>query len=515
LLVFAGVVGYSVWRSNQELTARQAREKVARARETVLPMVDPRAPDGQLREARARALEALAPYGLPADAGWLDGPNVRRLPVDAVERLREDVAFLLDSTAEAVGTLAMREPDPAVRARLIEEALLLNERAGRAYPTDEPVRLVVEQRQRFLDQSGRPEEARGLDPDLERSIPPRLDEFLKAVAARQAGRNRDAAAALERLTGAGPANAAVWWELGTARLRLGQYERAADAFLVAGAIASEEPRPLFWRGIALLHAGRFEPAIESLDRFLARVDTEPDAWLNRAIAHLRLNKWEAALKDLEQAEQHDGAPARLHALRELAWRQAGKQVKAAEEHRLATASTPRGVDDWTVRGEARLADDPAGAVADFDHALADEPEYAPALRGKASALSERLNRPADAAQVLDRLLATDAATVEDRAGYAVLLARLGRVDEARSRARACLGANTSAVPLYQAASALSIVAKSDADRQEVLAVLRRVLRADPTWGREMPGDPDLKAVHNEPGFRTLTDAAGVLTGPAR
>jgi serine/threonine protein kinase/Flp pilus assembly protein TadD len=513
LLGLVAIAGYSAWRGNQELKAREARTAVARARDEVGPLVaDSHGPTGQLREARRRALDALGPYDLPESTGWLGGANVRRLPPAAVDPLRADVAVLLAYAADATGYLAAREPDAPVRRALFDEALTLNERAGAAYPSVDPVDPFVRQRQWLLESAGRSDEARRVARELDHTAStPRLAEFFSALVDIRERRYQQAADSMDRLTDRGPPNWGVWSELGTARLRLGQYDRAADAFLVAGAIARDTPWPHFYRGVALLQAGRFESAIDSLDRFLARVDTEPDVWINRAIAHIHLKQWEAALRDLGQAEKHDGAPARLHALRELAWRQGGRAERAAAEHRLALAATPRGIDDWTVRGEARLAEDPEGAVADFDRALAEEPDYAPALRGKASALSERLNRPADAVSVLDRLLATDAATVGDRAGYAVLLARLGRAAEARTQARACLGAGTPAVALYQAASALAIAARTAADRQEVLTVLRRVLRADPAWARQMPGDPDLKTVRAEPALRALLDAAGVLS----
>jgi hypothetical protein len=137
------------------------------------------------------------------------------------------------------------------------------------------------------------------------------------------------------------------------------------------------------------------------------------------------------------------------------------------------------------------------------------------LRGKASCLSERLNRPADAAKLLDRLIQSGAATVEDRAGYAVLLARLGQADDARKQARACLGPDTPSLPLYQAASALALTAKTPADRAEVLAVLRRVIRRDATWARHMPTDPDLRSVQEDPDFTALMDAARVLKGTGK
>src|SRR5262249_18813364 len=190
----------------------------------------------------------------------------------------------------------------------------------------------------------------------------------------------------------------------------------------------------------------------------------------------------------------------------------GRTDQAAAEHRALLAATPRDAEDWTIRGEVQIASDATAALKDFDAALALDPNHVPALRGKASCLSENLNRPADAAKVLDLVVQSEAATIEDRAGYAVLLARQGQVADARKQARECLGRDTPPVPLYQAGSAWELTAKTGDDRAEVLAVLRRVIQRDSTWARHMPTDPDLSSLHTDPDFIALMDAARVLNG---
>jgi hypothetical protein len=97
--------------------------------------------------------------------------------------------------------------------------------------------------------------------------------------------------------------------------------------------------------------------------------------------------------------------------------------------------------------------------------------------------------------------------VEDRAGRSVLLARLGQTEEAKAEARACVRPGTGALPLYQAASALAITARTPDDRAEVVRVLRLALRRDPDWAMHMTSDADLKAVHANPQFQALIAAA--------
>jgi tetratricopeptide (TPR) repeat protein len=426
------------------------------------------------------------------------------------------VAELLGWAANATEQLARRASDPAARRALYEEGLTLNARAGAAYPSDAPVRPIVEQRQRLLRAAGRADEAAAADRDLARAtVPGPGGDYVRADADLLARRYREAADALEPLTRQGPASGTVWFKLGVARLGLHQYGPAADAFLVAGAIEPERHWPVFYRGVALLGAGRFEPSAAVLGEFIERMPGVSDAWMNRARARLRLNDAAGALSDLSAADRLGASPTRVHGLREMAHRAAGRANEADAERRALLAATPRDADDWTIRGEVRLASDPAGALADFDAALALEPAHPAALRGKASCLAEKLGRPADAARALERLLATGAATVEDRAGYAVLLARQGHAESARKQARACLNDDTPALPLYQAASALALTARTAADRAEVLAVLRQVVRRDATWAKHMPTDADLASVRADPEFRALMEAARVLTGPAR
>ncbi len=181
---------------------------------------------------------------------------------------------------------------------------------------------------------------------------------------------------------------------------------------------------------------------------------------------------------------------------------------------MLLTTEPDDCEGWTIRGEAKIAGDPRGALADFDTALTLDPDHAPALRGKASCLSEQLNRPGEAAEVLDRIAILGAATVEDRAGYAVLLARLGKTAASREQARACLAANTPALPLYQAASALALTATTLDERREVIAILRRVIQQEAHWARQMASDPDLRVVRSEKSFQELISAGRVLAGPS-
>lgn len=514
LVLVIALAAYSIWREKTELHAREARTHLGQARlEAQMLAVDPAGPDEQFRTARQRVLEALKPYSLPDKDDWLDGRNVRRLPAADAEALRAEAADLLYWGAVASAHLARREPDAMARKDLIDEALLLNDRARAAYPSPNPIHPLIAQRAAILELAGRATDAANLREQLAgASVPGGSGELLRAQMDIQAKRYSEAIATLEKLATQEQPSFSVWYALGVARLKACKYERAADAFLAAGALRPDLARPYLYRGVALLAAHRLDAAIDSLGQFIDRRPNDAEGYLNRAIAGIQRGDASAALADLTEAERCAGSPTRVHGLRERAWRVKGDTTKAAESHRLLLATEPDDLDGWTIRGEAKMAGDSAGALADFDAALRMEPDHVPALRGKASCLSERLNRPADAAAVLERIVKLGAASVDDRAGYSVLLARLGRTDDARKQARACLGPETPALPLYQAASALALTATTATDRSEAIVVLRHVLQRDASWASEMATDTDLRAIRQDKDFQALITAGRVIAG---
>jgi serine/threonine protein kinase/predicted Zn-dependent protease len=505
LLLVAGSIVYSLWIRSAESAARDARDVVRDTRDVVKALAfAPGAPTAQYEEARNHLRNALAPYGLPTNERWLSSPAVQRLPDEAVEPLRADLAEVLFFGAEATARVAHREVDPARRIALFDEALLLNARAADAHSAG-PGRPVAIQRTWILKALGRAadESNSNVDAGARPGSP-----FLDAMAALEEGRYDDAANTLETLTAREQGSFHDWMALGICRFKLADYDRAAEAFLVAAAIRPAAAWPYFWRAVSLLSANRHgAETVEACDRFVALRPFEPDGWINRAVLRIRTNDPKAALVDLDEAERLAGATVRGHALRQEAWRALGDLARAAESRQQLLATAPSDAVGWTIRGEAKLADEPAAAVVDFDEALRIEPDHLPALRGKASALSEHLGRPADAAALLKRILLLPGASVEDRAGRSVLLARLGQTEEAKAEARACVRPGTGALPLYQAASALAITARTPDDRAEVVRVLRLALRRDPDWAMHMTSDADLKAVHANPQFQALIAAA--------
>jgi serine/threonine protein kinase len=187
---------------------------------------------------------------------------------------------------------------------------------------------------------------------------------------------------------------------------------------------------------------------------------------------------------------------------------AGAGVALAYRHRLAGAAAAEQY--WLACGTARLAGEPEAALDDFAQALRVNPRSAAALQHQAYVLAERLHRPEEALQALDRAVELLPESGEVRGGRGVLLARLGRRDDAHRDARDALARDPGPARRYQAASVYALTARArPEDRAEALHLLAGALR-DGYGHDRLAADGDLDALRDQPEFRRLAAAAAAL-----
>ena len=159
--------------------------------------------------------------------------------------------------------------------------------------------------------------------------------------------------------------------------------------------------------------------------------------------------------------------------------------------------------------------DPASALEDFRSASKLDPKSLRALQGEASVLSETLGRTEEAVKVLDRALAYHPQSVAALTARAVLLARLGRRDDALKDSSASLSLDDSAATLYKAACIFALTSRKEpADRGEALRLLALAIRKDDTWLGKIDADPDLAPLRDRPEFGRLRDALRLVCPPA-
>jgi tetratricopeptide (TPR) repeat protein len=165
---------------------------------------------------------------------------------------------------------------------------------------------------------------------------------------------------------------------------------------------------------------------------------------------------------------------------------------------------------WVARGLARMADDPKGAVADLDRALEVNPHYLPALEDRAAILAEGLGQTDAAIKALGQAIELAPERGQPRAGRGVLLARLGRRDEALRDAKEAERLDPRPEVLYQVAGIYALTSEKNAeDRSEAFRLLGAALRQG--YGFDLLQiDPDLRSIHGQPEYRRLLDAAQTL-----
>jgi tetratricopeptide (TPR) repeat protein len=173
-------------------------------------------------------------------------------------------------------------------------------------------------------------------------------------------------------------------------------------------------------------------------------------------------------------------------------------------------SVPNDEYDWIARGLAKREEDPKGALADFDKALALNPRSFEGLQNKAALLSDKFGKDADALEVLDEAVRLYPDSVLAHGGRGILLARQGKRDPALADAREALVLDPSPLTLYQVAGIFALTSKLNADdRVQALHLLSSALRAG-TGLEWVDDDHDLDPLREDAEFKRIVTAARAL-----
>jgi serine/threonine protein kinase/Flp pilus assembly protein TadD len=473
--------------------AREVRDTLARVRfDLVVP--DPATRDRGTDGATA----ALAAFGLPGDANWRQRAEVRALP-DA-ER-----AALVQNVGELLALLAQTK-DAGTGA---EAAWNLNVAARDCF---EPGAVP------FLDR-----QASGLASRLGRTFerpapaagPAPVAKFLDASEALAAGKYAAAADLFEAVVAARPDHAAAQFALAYCRQQKGEYHAALERYKVAGALAPTDPRPLLNRGQIYSVLKRHERAEAEYTAALKLDPANPTALAQRALARLRSAlgpkgggkpALAAVEDDLLSAEAHGAPQLFVLFVRVQVCEARGTADGAREARAAARAAEPKFEHDFLARGCARMDSDPLGAYADFREAERLNPHSQVALQNQSHLLADRLNDPAGALAVTNRVVELYPEHAPGRAGRAVVLARLGRAEEAHAELARARQLSDDATVLYQGACVRALTG----DRDEAIDLLRKAFRAGYTDLTGMDEDPDLKALRELKEYKELRASAATL-----
>jgi serine/threonine protein kinase/tetratricopeptide (TPR) repeat protein len=466
------------------------------------------------RTVRAAALarvEAWRGEYAVADPAWRARPGVTRLSADQQTGLALALAehALLAAHAERLNATGQK---PEVANPALDRAVEWNRRAeavlgGRPLPP-----VLVEQRAELARLRG---ESAPPDP-REVAGETNLDHYLRGLARIADRRYEDAATELERLIKDEPHHAAGQFALGAVYQTTGRFPDAVERYQVAKALAKHDPRPAFNRGALLVVMRRHSEAVDDLTTALDRDPGMTEAYHQRATAHLQLGQYDRALADVDTAVRLGGVSYRALCLRHAI--HTANQDAAAAARDVAQIATVPPVDeqDYVTRANRtinpRLAavTDASRLAALDDYRTATElnPLCVAAWRGLAKVQSD-LRRPADAIDSLDKVIQLYPGQPQPKFERAVLLARLGRRDEAVRQIAGVPTDGMTGYMWYQKACVHALGTETHiTDRQEAFNALRTALHLRFNDYQLLDTDEDLANVRDLPDFHTLIRTRG-------
>jgi serine/threonine protein kinase/Flp pilus assembly protein TadD len=476
VVVGGAVAGAGLYRRNERLEAAASLRRVDQARLVQTALVnDPDA--GAAGRVADLARQALAPLGLPDAAGWADSGRVTALPDGERAKLRRSVAEVLQSWADAEVRRA-ELASGADRAAALALAWSLNERAVGGLGGAAAGEGLIAQRARIAGLAGRADadelrrQSSGLRPVSAG------DHFERGRALYKRHEYRRAIPLFEKATELEPQHFWAWHFLGSCHLELLHYQEAVACYSACQSLTPDPAvayYPFYHRAVVHLRQGRLDAAEADVEQAAAALDTLPESiradegprpYLLKAEILRRRSDLVGAERALDSALAFGSRRAQVYAARSQVRVLAGDVAGAQRDRDELLRHEPSGEADWVHRGLARADADPAGALADFDQALAVNPRFAMALQNKAAVLAE-IGRADESLAVLNRLVELYPGYTKARIGRAVLLARIGRRADAHDDVRESLARDRGPETLYQSANVYALTSRqtaADADR---------------------------------------------------
>lgn len=440
----------------------------------------------------------LERYQVAGDAAWWESPRVTLLP----EARRNE---LLQQVGELLLLKARQEPDR-------EAAIRINQGAERVFEQWRSVpRIVWQDRHDFAVSLRRESEARTWHDRAATTVPEARDWYLSGLAARDAGRLLEAEKLFEQAVAEDAGHYWSWMLLGDVRTSLGRDVRAEGCFDACIALKPGLAAAYYNRGLCRHRLKRYEEAISDHSQVLKLEPRRSQALVARGLAFQEVTRWQSAEADFTAAIDADTPETRVWFHRSAVRKELQYAAGATADRAEGLKRVPKDEVSWITRAQARAAaGDFKGALTDLDEALLLNPRSYSGLMNKVNLLDEKMHREADAATVMDRLVAAHPWAMAPRSGRAVLRARLGRMAEAKADAEHCLKENPDAFTRYQLAGAFALISKTDpAAAATAMELLRSALR-DGSGYVWLPADADLDPIRKSEEFRKLLEAARTL-----
>lgn len=467
-----------------------------------------------LEEGLKSARTLVDRYHVGTASDWHHTSDYQQITREQRRLLDEELAeivFLMSSARHRQARLTVDETE---RKTLLGEALQWNSLASQFDSAAGSQHAWLLQRTGINASQGQKSASPQPAAELISADSGQLTGFANAIQLLETGDAHEAQELLLNLVQQNPHDYSAWYLLGKARQICGLNWEADGAFSTCIALNSD--CWLAWqdRGIVRLTLRRFREAAEDCSRLIALRPDLAAGNLNRALAEIALGQLASAEQDLDAAIAH-GGPARAWFLRADIRRRQGNSSGARSDFETGIMTVPDDEDSWVARGMAVLQQDPQRALADFDQALRLNHRSRDALQNSAHVLSERLGRPDEAIFRLETLLACYPDDNAARAGRAVLYARGGQDDAARSDAAKVLEQSPNPVTVYQVACVFALLSqRTTADAETALRHLSEAMRIEPQLYAMAEQDSDLNPVRSQATFHNLLTACRSLLNPA-
>jgi serine/threonine protein kinase/Flp pilus assembly protein TadD len=530
-LMVACVIGLAlglgaVAHQRDETNARhKAVERAQEARGTLdavrLDLVLP--DDGKARARGSKHASALLEqYGLPG-ADWQKRPEVRRLSEAERATLAGDLGELLILLARARWHGAEVLPESQRRERAVEVWHLISAARG-CFAVDGAPPVLDRLAAVVAPVAGEP-----FTPPEPKEVVREADArelFLDGVCALNQGRYAGAAELLERAIAARPDHAAAQFCLAYCRQQAGQLHQALERYDIARTLLPGDPRPAYQRGVLFTLLKQADKAEAEFTKALALDPNHADAYRDRALARYRLAMKRCAEKcaekekaaklagaeaDLTAALEHGSPALFVHFVRARVRDARGDRAGACADNTAAKQLALSTESDYVVRGWSRVATDPDGARADFQKAAELNPRSLVALQNLAHVLAEKTKDNEAALVVATKVTELYPEFGPAVAGRAVILARLGRCDDARKEIEKARLLSRDPEITYQAASVYALTSvKYQADQAKALDLLRQAFRDGHCDWRSMATDTDLDPIRKAEEFAKIQQAVATL-----
>lgn len=302
----------------------------------------------------------------------------------------------------------------------------------------------------------------------------------------------------------------AWLLLGDTHLARGDLGEADACYEAAVSLWPELDRCYAHRGICRLLQSRHNEAIDDFSEALARYPDHLGALLNRGLCYLALERYDLAEADFTGAIQRGCTQTRVWLLRAQARRALGREEEAEADQAMALKLTPTDEQSAVAVGNSYLKAEPGKALQYYQLAHKLAPHRRSPRRNMAHVIGEKNGQNEAAIEILDSLV-DEFQNAQDVVARGVLLARLGKRDQASADAKRALELDASAKVHFQVGCIYALLAAEDNELAgHAIQQIAIAIQEDGRWAQVAARDTDLVSLRPHPKFRSLLSAAFLL-----